>query len=102
MDVTSYLSSLLRHLPTLVLVGLFVLMATGAWHGGCIDGDGGPQTSEHVVCCKCACHKHLQVPEPEIIPAEIDQRDTLSCEIDNDPLPDPEPTGIFRPPKHLA
>jgi hypothetical protein len=102
MRLFDLLPSLLRRFPALLLVGMFALMATGLVHGDCTDGNGEPEQTECVVICKCACHHHVYVSNPD--PAHIDfdlseSKDSLEHQ---NFLPDAEPTGIFRPPKHLV
>lgn len=96
------LPSLLRRLPALLLVGVFALMSAGVLHGACTDGDGEPEQTEHAVFCKCACHHHVYVPESAPSQISFDLNESRDLVEHQNFLPDAEPTGIFRPPKHLV
>lgn len=102
MRLFDLLPSLLRRLPALLLVGMFVLMATGVVHGTCTDGDGEPEQTEHVVICKCACHHHLYVPDTKVARVSFEIAPSQLIVEPAFRLPDAEPSGIFRPPKHLV
>lgn len=102
MHLFGLLPPLLRRLPALLLVGIFALMATGVVHGICTDGDGEPEQTEHVVFCKCACHHHLYVPDTNVTRVSFEVAPSRLIVEPNFFLPDAEPTGIFRPPKHLV
>lgn len=95
------LTSFLRRLSALLLAGLFLLLASG-FADACVEDHGTSDKTEHVVLCKCACHSHLQVPESDTLTVEFDLSEAQNCQNDTDPVPDAEPTGIFRPPKHLV
>lgn len=96
------LPSLLRRLPALLLVGIFALMATGLVHGDCTDGDGEPERTECVVICKCACHHHLYVPNSKVTRVSFKIAPQQFIVEPTFRLPDADPSGIFRPPKHLV
>lgn len=102
MRLFDLLPSLLRRFPALLLVGMFALMATGLVHGDCTDGNGEPEQTEHVVICKCACHHHVYVSDPDPAHIDFDLSESKDLLEHQNFLPDAEPTGIFRPPKHLV
>lgn len=101
MSIATVLQNFIGRLPAFILAGMFLLMATGVTHA-CVDDHESTDKTEHVVMCECACHHHLQVPENGAIVLESHLSDRGNCPIDNDPFPDPESSGIFRPPKLLV
>ncbi len=91
-----------RRLPTLLLAGLFLVMATDVLHGVCGEGEGVPEKTEQVVHCMCICHHPVCVPAVQPVSARLVlARESPDFDA-NDPVPEAEPTGIFRPPKHLV
>jgi hypothetical protein len=71
-------------------------------HGACVDGDGEPEHSEHVIVCKCSCHHQVFVPSSDAVALVAEAVPSRISVLVDDFIPDAEPSGIFRPPRHLA
>ena len=78
-------------------------MSVGVLHHACEDDfEGRPDQTEHVVLCKCACHHNVYVVDAQVKQVSFSVIRSLVTFDPNSFIPDAEPSGIFRPPKHIV
>lgn len=99
-DANRFLS-LLRYATILLAAGVFFLNSAGLAHS-CSEKICNHEKTENVIVCKCACNHYVQISEVSSVPNDFQLTDNHNSIFPSDPLPDAEPTGIFRPPKHLV